>query len=135
MAMADKMGGKPKVQFFEWVEGIKQVCNYILDDTRSMDKADSILSFVGTNSIHKSIEDFFTNEFPNLRKQYRIHTKAIVAWNHSSYSKYNAKTHEAVIIDDPLFSMANEIVVYGGNKTAILLYSDKELSAVIIESS
>ncbi len=135
MAMAEKIGNMPKVQFFEGVEWIKQTCNMILEDTHNMTKTDYILSFVGTNSIHKSIESFFTDEFPKLRKQYHVHTKAIVAWDNSSYAKYNAKTHEAVIIDDPLFSMANEIIVYWQNKVAILLYSEEEMSAVVIEST
>lgn len=58
----------------------------------------------------------------------------IVSADSSNYTQANTRLHEHIIIDDPIFSLANEIVLYNKNKVALLLYNTDEKSACIIES-
>lgn len=43
--------------------------------------------------------------------------------------------HEYRLVKDPVFELSNEIVMYDGNKVALLMYNADELSGVVIESS
>lgn len=45
MALADKIGNKPKVQFFEGFEGLKNVCETILRESDQMDADEYLIAF------------------------------------------------------------------------------------------
>jgi len=42
--------------------------------------------------------------------------------------EYYKKNHTVLIIEEPVFDLGNEIVVYGNNKIAILMYDKEEMS-------
>jgi hypothetical protein len=52
----------------------------------------------------------------------------------SKYMDYHKKSHNTLIVDEPLFDLWNEIVVYSDNKVAILMYDTAEMSWLTIES-
>lgn len=51
-----------------------------------------------------------------------------------AYTQFTKEYHEYRIIKDSVFDMANEIVLYGEDKVALMMYSIDELSAVVIQS-
>gem|GEM_PF-2510059 len=68
------------------------------------------------------------------RIQYKKKSLVIATACGTSYSSYNKEVHDVVTINDPLFDTANEIVIYGSNKVAILMYNNDEMSAIKIVS-
>ncbi len=132
LAIADKFGNRPRTQFFEWFEGIKKVFEEVLAAGKTM--TEPYLSFVGTNEMDQRVEDYISKEFIPQRAKIKIKTKAIMSQNTSKYIEYHKKTYTTVLVDKPLFDLGNEIVVYGDNKVAILMYDTAEMSWLTIES-
>ncbi len=77
---------------------------------------------------------YLETDFMQLRKQYNIKTRMITSADSSNYTKINMHLHEHIIVDDPIFSLANEIVLYNRNKVALLLYNADERCACVVES-
>ena len=67
--------------------------------------------------------------------QYPLKVKAIYA--HNTPNRYHQKEtnlHQNIYIQDTVFDMEDEIILYGQNKIAFIMYDTEELSALIIES-
>ena len=92
------------------------------------------MTILGDSDIDPRFEQFLEEEFIDYRLQLPKKTLTILSKGNSAYAKYTKKHHDFRVIDDPLFQMGNELVVYGRNKVAILLYSTAEMSALMIES-
>ena len=133
LAITQKYGSRPRTQFFEWLEGIKQIFGEVLEEGKTM--KEPYLTFVGTNHIDPRVEEYITQEFIPQRKKIKTKTKAIVSKTGSHYAEYHKKLHDTLVIDSPLFELGNEIVVYGQNKVAIFMYDTEETSGLIIEST
>ena len=73
-------------------------------------------------------------EFIKERLQCSIPTRSIMTKQAGLYTNYVKKYHEYLIVDDDIFDMANEIVIYGNDKVALLPYNKEELSAMSIRS-
>jgi hypothetical protein len=75
-------------------------------------------------------------DFVPWRLKYQTKTKAIISQQSldQEYSKYNQERHESIVIDDPIFDIANEIIVHGKDKVSLLMYTSEELSALVITS-
>ena len=132
-AIASIGWNKPKVQFFEGFEGLK----YYIKELVSVgnDEGDEpFMTILGDNDIDPRFENFLENEFIEYRLQFPKKTLTILSKGNSLYSRYTKKYHDYHIINDPLFQMGNELIIYGYNKVAILLYSRAEMSALMIES-
>jgi hypothetical protein len=132
LAVTSKYGTRPRTQFFEGVEGIKKIFTEVLEEGKTMESP--YLTFVGTNKMDPRIEEYIYHEFIPLRAKIKTKTKAIMSRDTSKYMEYHKKLHNTVIVDKPLFDLGNEIVVYGQNKVAILMYDTAEMSGLIIES-
>ncbi len=132
LAITQKFGSRPKTQFFEWFEGLKKIFEEVLSAWKKMDIP--YLSFVGTNKMDPRVEAYIYNEFIPQRTKVKIKTKAIMSQDKSKYMDYHKKSHNTLIVDTPLFDLWNEIVVYGNNKVAILMYDTAEMSWLTIES-
>ena len=132
LAITTKIGNRPRTQFFEWFEGLKKVFEEVLIAGESM--TDAYLSFVGTDKMDPKVEKYIYEEFVPRRKKIKAKTKAIMSKNNSEYINYHKKSHDTIIVDKPLFNLGNEIVVFGWNKIAVLMYATDEMSGLIIES-
>lgn len=99
-----------------------------------MQAGEPFLTFVGTSTMDPSLHSYLMDEFVPRRLQCPTKTKAIITGINSDYAAYNHDKHDAIIIQDPVFEFANEIVVFGKAKVAILMYETKELSGLIITS-
>lgn len=78
---------------------------------------------------------YLQEEFGPKRLECPLKTKVIISSkNKTEYLEFNQKTHESLVIDDEIFDMGNEIVLFGHDKTAILMYSKDEMSGLVIGS-
>lgn len=132
LAITNKFGNRPKTQFFEWFEGIKQVFEEVLQAGEGM--KESYLSFVWADKMDSKVEKYIYEEFVPRRMKIKTKTKAIMSKDDSQYLKYHKKSHNTIIVDKPLFNLWNEIVVFWWNKIAVLMYATEEMSGLIIES-
>lgn len=134
LAMANTIDSKVQTQLYEGLEWLKVVYQNIINGSKDMQKNEPFLTFVGTSTMDPALHSYLMNEFVPRRLQCPTKTKAIIANINSDYAAYNHDHHESIIIHDPLFEFANEIVLFGKAKVAILMYETKELSWLIITS-
>ena len=136
MALADKFGNRPQIQFFEGLEGMKYVYRQIILSEDEMEAGEPFLTFLGTTEIDPKFHKYLSDEFVPWRLKHKTKTKAIISKQSltQEYSKRNKEEHDSVIIDDPLFDMANEVVIHGKDKVSILMYAPNEMSALVITS-
>lgn len=136
MAITNKFDNKPKVQFYEGLEWLKYVYEQIILSWKEMKKWDNFLTFIWTTNIDPRLEKYLVEEFVPRRLKHKTKTKAIISKEslNQNYSQYNKSKHDSIIIDDPIFNIANEIVIHGKNKISILMYNPNEMSALIINS-
>jgi len=74
------------------------------------------------------------HDFLPRRIKSPITCRAIVSKSDSFYANFNRETHDALVIDSPIFDIANEIIIYDHDKVAICLFSSQELSATVVQS-
>ncbi len=135
LAIANKYDNKPKVQFFDGIEGLKVIYEEVILSGKIMPAGEPFLCFVGTSKIDTRLQEYLSKEFVPWRLKYKTKTRVIAAKSTSKYSEYNIKAHDSIVIDDPVFDFANEIILYGNNKIAILMYASNELCGLTIEST
>ena len=136
MALGDKFGNRPKVQFFEGLENLKKVYKDVILSNKEMEKNECFLSFLGTNEIDPGFLKFLSEEFTPRRLKYKTKTKAIISGipQNNNYLNIHKKKHDSIFINKPIFDLSNEIIIYGADKIAILMYSTNEMSALVIKS-
>ncbi len=131
LALAEKFGNKPKVQFFEGVEEIKNM----YDD--QIATKSTIKAFMGRQTIQPELADYFMYNFVPQRVKANILAKVILcdAPNNIIYHKKSNKKFlkESVLIEKDLFHLPGEILIYWP-KVAIALYWENELVWIIIHS-
>jgi sugar-specific transcriptional regulator TrmB len=134
LAMAEKFGSKPKVQFFEGLEGIKKLYRQVLFEGEKMDEP--YLAFVGTTDMDPRFEKWLTTEFKDIRKKIKTPTRVIQSTSekNNEYLSFHRDNYSILVIGDPLFEFSNEIVLYANNKVALMMYSKNELCGLVIES-
>ncbi|USN58875.1 MAG: hypothetical protein H6767_02015 [Candidatus Peribacteria bacterium] len=132
LAISNKYNSKTKVYFYEGFERLKELFKEIVDAGANM--TEPYLTFVGTLEMEPHMKEFLETEFIEYRMKQNTPTKAIIADNNSNYAKYHVDKHDTLIINDPIFTMGNEIVLYEGNKIGVLSYFSKEVYGLVIES-
>jgi len=137
MAIANKFDNKPQVQFFEWLEGLKNIYEVIIargwDD---MEKGEPYLTFTWTGKVDPRFQEYLMNEFVPWRSKFPRKTKSILAeQTGNKYIKYHVENYETLIIKDPIFDFSDEIVVYGKDKVAIVMYNTNEMCGLVITSN
>lgn len=134
LAMAEKFGNKPKVQFYDGANGLKLLFKEIILSWEVMPAGEPFLTFVGTNKIDPTFLEWLNKEWSPRRLKFKRKSIAIAAKSTSEYADFNIKRHDSIVIDDPVFDLANEIVMYGNTKVAILMYQTNELCWLSIDS-
>jgi len=122
---------KSKVYFYEGKERLKELFWEIVDEGDHL--KEPFLSFLGTTNIDPEFEKYLISGFINHRSSQPHPTKVIMADVSSQYAKKMIDMHELLVIDDPIFDMWNEIVIYW-EKVAILSYNKDEIYGLVIES-
>lgn len=134
MALADKYDNKPKVQFYEGLEGLKYVYQQLIITVEEYPEPS--LVFLGTTNMDPKFQNYMMGEFMTRRAKYTATAKVIISKNSlgHEYTESNQKRLESLVIDDPIFELFDEIILYGEDKIFMAMYATDELSALIITS-
>lgn len=133
MAIAENFSSKPRLQFFEGEDGVKQVYEELLKTH------EPLFAFLSDDDIAPELKKYLNETFVAKRKKHKIHASVIVR-NTKANKQYLSKTNkdkltETRLIDSEMLGLEGEIILFGENKIAWALYSPKEMSAFVIEST
>ena len=134
MAIANAHSQKPRITFYEGVEGIKQIGEILLEVPGS-----TRLSLMGANErdIHPEIQQYYEEDFINRRIKLGIKYKAIVTGQLPMGSDYEknekAQLRELRVIDAKEFPIKMHIDIFPENKVALYSYDKKDQMGVVIE--
>jgi len=123
---------KPKIRFYEGIEGLKEVYN----DTLDQKEGSEILAYANFEEVYRIFPETFRKSYLNKRvNRKKIFTKAIARIGKYAqvHSKLNKKElRETILIPEKEFPISNEINIYD-DRVAILSFGDEKIG-VIIES-
>lgn len=125
---------KPKVVFYEWLEGLKNLLRELIRDFQQ-EPTMELYGFLGAKSMDHWFEAFLQNSLiTEKQKPAETPTHVIVVGNHDYwYANYCREKYITKTVEELNFPMEHEIFTYK-NKVVILMYQSEELSGVIIES-
>lgn len=130
-ALAEQFDRRPKMQYFEWIAGLKTMYNDLLTSTVPL------CSFLWTQAIAPALSEYLYHDFLPRRIAALLKAKVLL-WPDPENKQYvgnDKKTlKQCKIIHDAAFAMQIEINLYGPNKVAFALFSDDEMSGFVIES-
>lgn len=132
LALSNTYNNKPKVYFYEGVENLKNLYKDIIEEWKN--SKNPYLSFAWTKNINHDIEEYLKWEFIKDREKVNIKSKVILSNTNWKYNEYHKDKYNHVIINDPIFEMWNEIVMYWTNKIGILNYTSGEIYGLSIKS-
>ena len=134
LAIHNKYGKtKPKITFYEGVEGIKQIGELLLEVPKS-----TRLSFMGINeNIHPEIAKYYEEDFINRRIEAGIKYRGIVTGKLPMGNKYKptekAQLRELKYINSKKLPIQIHIDIFPNNKVALYSYHKDDLMGVVIE--
>lgn len=131
LVIAEKFGNKPKVQFFEWIEGVKKMYEDLLTSKTE------ILSFLGIENTNKELLQYLYRDFLVRRIKNNIHARVILSdtGENKKYAGIDSKAKkESIIISKSMFNIEVGIDLYGPNKVNIILFADNDMSGLTIYS-
>lgn len=127
------ISGRPGVQFFEGIEGIKKV----LEDSLENNPEGQILTFSDVAGYAKYLKEWNTKHYAPKRKRLGIKEKVIIPNNEEaiSYMKgYKAnEVTEILFIDHEKYPFETEVNVYS-NKVTFVTFSEKGHIGFIVEN-
>lgn len=131
LALTDIYHHKPKIQYFEGLSGVKDMYEDLLTSSQP------IYSFLGMNALSKDLEQYLVHDFLPRRLQRHIFAQVLVSSKDRDL-EYQSRDQqyfkETRVVKSDLFGLVTEINLYGPGKVAIALFSDDEMSAIIIHS-
>lgn len=132
LALADKFGNRPKVQFFEGGEGIKKMYNDLLT---SIDE--DIHSFLGLEEVNKTFLQWLYKEFLPQRIKLWIKAK-VISYTGESNKEYKSIDKKSLkqtkFISKEGFVLHYEVNIYGKNKVWIAMFGNDEMSGIILHN-
>jgi len=132
LGISNAFWNKPKILFYEWFEQVK---NLFMEKIACEDELNEpFLTFIWTQDIDYRFDDFLRNEFLEYRKTRPKKTRAIVTRENSNYLEYHKNLHDTIIIDEEIFEMWVEIVIFS-KSIGIFSYKRDEIYGLIIEST
>ena len=128
---------KPKVRFFEGIDGIKTV----FSDHVAEEKKYEMVAYSNVEDLIKVLPPQFVAHYVKSKALLGVTTRAIfpetpfaTAYNRRVYSKVDKKTHINMrFTPAETFPYKGEITMYGRNKVSIVNFHEKILIGVIIE--
>lgn len=134
LAIHNQSSQKPKITFYEGIEGIKQICETLLEVPNSVRE-----SFMGVDAktIHPEISRYFAEDFLPRRIEKNIVYRGIVMGPMPMAKNFpkNLASHKREIkrVDSKLFPLKIHIDIFPTNKVALYSYNKEEMMGVIIE--
>lgn len=135
LAISNKHAQKPKITFYEGVEGIKQIGEILLEVPGSVRE-----SFMGIDpkTIHPEIKKYYETDFVNRRIEKGILYRGIVTGELPMGNRHQrtekGQLRELKIIDMKKLPIKIHIDIFPRNKVALYSYRKDELMGIIIES-
>lgn len=130
--LAYALRGKPKVQVFEWREGVKTWYADLLTST------EPIYAFLGAHAADTELAKRLNTAFLPKRFENKIHAHVLLCTTPGNADKYAPKKYawytQTKTLEHSLFKLTSEINLYGKDKIAIMLFGPQEMSAVTIQS-
>jgi len=130
---------KPRVRFFEGVEGILEIYRDHIDVKAPYE----MLAFSNVAEVIKFLPPKFREEYIGIKNKIGIPSRAIVP-NKKADLEFNKAVYPNVkkeivpqlrYIPSEIFPFESEITLYGGNKVSIQNFSKEDSVGVIIEDS
>lgn len=123
---------KPKINFYEGLEGLKKV---YMDNLRARRP---IAEFIGLEKVHPEIESYLTNYYISERIRRRISIKILIS-GPPKYGTINLITDPRVFreiktISGKQFPIPLDCYIYGDNVSFLVFKKDSEPIGVIIRS-
>ena len=139
LALASSNGDTTQIQLFEWLEWFKTAYEQVILSGIEMEEWEDFLTFIWTQNINPSLQKYLVREFVPRRMKFKTWTKAIIDRKSldsdpESYANYNKTMHKSIVIDNPIFSLSNEIIIHWKDKVSIMMYGKDELSALVVKS-
>lgn len=132
MLLSGKSPSRPRIRFYEGVEGIKKVFN----DTLNQPEGSEILMFSSFEGTYSVMPDAFIKSYVKRRVKRKIHVKGILPAGGEHVKEHvnrdREELRESIVVPVKDFPIANETFTYQ-NKVAILSYGDEKVG-IIIES-
>jgi len=122
---------KSKVKFYEWLEAVKHMYLDKLNHWRD------VYVFLGMNGINSHLKSFMYEEYLEKKLKQNVTSHVILKQtkeNKSFTDGDHKENRKSLIIDSPLLNLDCEIDMYGENIVAIITWSDKMVSWIIIEN-
>lgn len=127
-SLVGQLGLKPKVEFYEGLDGIKKV--YL--DTIKNNNKEEILAFFGTDFYTSDLKDFITNIYLPRRLERKVKVKAVIESNiFLDNDKEELRERMSYNIKK---SIEIEINIYN-DKVAFISYSNNQYIAVVIQDT
>jgi hypothetical protein len=131
----ETVGNKPKMKYFEGVEGIKHLYNELLESTSPL------YVFLSDGEINPQLQHYLNHEFIRIRIEKQIPAFVIVSREKSKEYLQVAKDTKEVrkftklkTVKDTMLSFEGEIVLYGDNSILCALYSNEEMIGYVLQS-
>ncbi len=131
LAFTNVYNNKPKVAYFEWLQGVKEMYEDLLASQ------EPLMSFLGMSVLDQELQNYLEAEFVPRRVVKKIFAKVIVAQDQRSTDYQQKDKHfykETRVVAHTPFTMSAEINLYGPGKVGIALFSSDEMSALVIHS-
>jgi len=134
LAIHNQFEQKPKITFYEGVNGIKQIGEILLEVPNSV--RDSFMG-VDKKTIHPEIKKYYEEDFIPRRIELGIKYRGIVA-GYIPMSIKHEKTQKGQLrelkyVDPKKLPIKNHIDIFPNNKVALYSYHKDEMMGVIIE--
>lgn len=122
---------KPRIRFFEGLEGLKIVYNDTLTGTHKQ-----IQAFTAYQAVDKTLNKWLNNNYVPARVKKGIHAQVIAPTSNLAKEKGRTdkqQNRKTILVSSKEYPFSIEVMIYG-NKVAIISFRSKELMGVIIES-
>jgi sugar-specific transcriptional regulator TrmB len=130
LSIENALDAKPKVRFFEGIEGMKEVYKDTLHHPDS-----ELLAWVSQEAVHAFDTEFLNDYYLPRRVEKKIWVRAIApeVEEMKNYKEVDEKSlRKTRLADDALFPLKVEVNLYGKNRIAVMSFQEK--FGMIIES-
>ncbi len=131
---------KPGIQFFQGVEGLKELFTDTLRGDHDLIQAVYPLK---SSTIHKDFQTWVHNEWPKMRLEKGVREQSLVSYDDTTLEaelswlgeeKTEKYLSEVRGLTRDTFPVDTEIMIYGDNKVSFTSYSPDEMIGTIITS-
>lgn len=134
LAIANKFNNKPKVKFYEGLEGLKKIY-----EDELLSEKETIHAFLWVGMLSPKLSEYLNLHFLPQRVKLWVHAKVLLCAQDEkgSYPVYNSSKQlltEYRLLDFDFVKFYNEINIYGSDKIAMMMFSEDEMSGLVIQS-